>query len=89
MKRVRIAKGKHVVISEELAAKAARVFATGLTREQVLDLMTTEPRHAVGLMAGAKKPLASSRLRGAGHGEKSISALPNEDLAKEPRKGQP
>ena len=49
MKRVRIAKGKHVVISDELAAKAARVFASGLTREQVLDLMASEPRHARGL----------------------------------------
>lgn len=64
MKRVRIAAGKHVVISPELAAKAARVFATGLTREQVLDLMATEPRYATGLMAGSKKPLALSKPRG-------------------------
>lgn len=64
MKRVRIATGKHVVISPELAAKAVRVFATSLTREQVLDLMATEPRHAAGLMAGSKKPLALSKPRG-------------------------
>jgi len=89
MKRVRIAKGKHVVISEELAAKAARLFATGLTREQVLDLVATEPRHATGLMAGSKKPLALSRSRGAAHGETSNSALANEDSANEPREGQP
>lgn len=88
MKRVRIAKGKHVVISDELAAKAARVFASGLTQEQVLDLMATEPRHATGLMAGSKKPLALSRSRGAAHGESSSSALPNEDSAKEPRGDQ-
>lgn len=89
MKRVRIAKGKHVVISDELAAKAARVFASGLTREQVLDLVATEPRHATGLMAGSKKPLALSRSRGAAHGEASTSALANEDSANEPREGQP
>lgn len=84
MKRVRIAKGKHVVISDELAAKAARVFASGLTREQVLDLMANEPRHATGLMAGSRKPLALSRSRRAAHGEKSSSALPNGDSANEP-----
>lgn len=89
MKRARIAKGKHVVISDELAAKAARVFATGLTREQVLDLVATEPRHATGLMAGSKKPLALSKSRRAAHGEKWSSALPNEDSANEPREGQP
>lgn len=37
VKRVRIAAGKHVVISTELAEKAARVFGTGLTRAQILD----------------------------------------------------
>lgn len=89
MKRIRIAKGKHVVISEELAAKAARVFASGLTREQVLDLMANEPRHAPGLMAGSNKPLALSRSRRASHGEKSSSAPPNEESASEPREGLP
>lgn len=89
MKRVRIAKGKHVVISDELAATAARVFASGLTRAQVLDLMATEPRHATGLMAGSKKPLALSRSRGAVHVETSNSAPPNEDSATEPTEDQP
>lgn len=89
MKRVRIAKGKHVVISDQLAAKAARVFASGLTREQVLDVMVNEPRHATGLMAGSKKPLALSRPRRAAHGETSSSALANEDSAKEAQEGQP
>lgn len=59
MKRVRIAKGKHVVISNQLAEKAARVFASGLTREQVLEVAANEPRHATGLMAGSKKPPGS------------------------------
>jgi hypothetical protein len=63
VKRIRIAPGRHVVISPELAAKAARVFAAGLTREQVLDLMATEPRNLKGLMAGSKKPLALSKSR--------------------------
>lgn len=89
MKRVRIAKGKHVVISDTLAAKAARVFASGLTREQILELASTEPRHATGLMAGSKKPLTLSRSRGAVHGETSTSAPANEDSANEPREGQP
>lgn len=89
MKRVRIAKGKHVVIPDELAAKAARVFASGLTREQVLDLMANEPRHATGLMAGSKKPLALARSRGAAHGKTSNSALPNEDSTRESQEDQP
>lgn len=88
MKRVRIAKGKHVFISDELAAMAARVFATGLTREQVLDLMADEPRHATGLMAGSRKPLAIPRLRGVARGDTSNEALPNENSGEEPREGQ-
>jgi hypothetical protein len=84
VKRVRIAKGKHVVISDELAAKAARVFASGLTREQVLDLAANEPRHATGLMAGSNKPLALSRSRSAARPETSNTAPPTEDWANEP-----
>lgn len=80
MKRIRIAAGKHVIISAELAAKVARVFATGLTREQVLDLMANEPRRATGLMAGSKKPLALSRPRESENGKTSSSALPKESL---------
>ncbi|MCE4540752.1 hypothetical protein LXT12_26335 [Pelomonas sp. P7] len=65
MKRIRIAPGKFVTISNELAEKAARVFATGLTRDQVLALSATEPRHTAGLMAGSPKPLAAAKPRGA------------------------
>jgi hypothetical protein len=89
MKRVRIAKGKHVVISNQLAEKAARVFASGLTREQVLEVAANEPRHATGLMAGSKKPLALSRPRRAAHGQTSNSALANLDSAKEAQENQP
>jgi hypothetical protein len=81
MKRVRIAKGKHVLISDELSERAARVFASGLTRDQVLDLMAHEPCHAVGLMAGSRKPLALSKSRRTGHGATTNSALPNENSA--------
>lgn len=63
MKRVRIARGKHVLIPTDLAEKAARVFTAGLTREQVLDLMANEPRQATGLMVGTIKPLGLSRSR--------------------------
>ncbi|RYH00448.1 MAG: hypothetical protein EON58_00130 [Alphaproteobacteria bacterium] len=77
MKRIRIAAGKHVVISAELAEKAARVFATGLTREQVLDLMANEPRHATGLMAGSNKPLSLARPRETARGTTTNSAVPN------------
>lgn len=61
MKRVRVSPGKFVVISAEMAEKAARVFATGLTREQVRNLQATEPRHAAGLIIGLSKPLALAR----------------------------
>lgn len=61
MKRVRIAPGKFVVISTELAEKAARVFGTGLTRDQVRDLKATETEGVPGLMVGSPKRLA---LRG-------------------------
>lgn len=63
MKRVRVAPGKFVVISAELAEKAARVFGTGLTRDQVSSLKATEPRHATGLMIGSSKPLALARRK--------------------------
>lgn len=62
MKRIRVAPGKFVIISSELAEKAARVTATGLTRKQVLELQTSEPKH-VGLMAGSPKPLALGKRR--------------------------
>jgi len=87
MKRVRIAKGKHVVISDELAAKAAHVFAAAPTRKQVLDLIAHEPRGATGLMVGSKKPLALSRSRRAAH-ETSNGAPPDETSAKAALKSQ-
>jgi len=62
MKRIRVAPGKFVVISTELAEKAARVTAAGLTREQVLELQSSEPKR-VGLLAGSPKPLALGRRR--------------------------
>lgn len=65
MKRIRVAKGKHVMISAELAEKAARVFGSGLTREAVQDLAASMPRTGSTLMAGGPKPLAlSKRLTG-------------------------
>lgn len=63
MKRIRVAPGKFVTISAELAEKAARVFGAGLTREQVLALSATEPTGTVGLMTGSPKPLAIAKLR--------------------------
>lgn len=65
MKRVRIAPGKFVTISTELAEKAARVFATGLTRDQVREIKAAEPSFGTGLMIGLSKPLALARLRAA------------------------
>lgn len=61
MKRVRVAPGKFVTISNELSEKAARVFGTGLTRDQVRGLKASEPRSATGLMVGSAKPLALAR----------------------------
>jgi hypothetical protein len=63
MKRVRIAPGKFVTISTELAERAARVFATGLTRDQAREIQASEPRRAKGLMVGSPKPLAISKAR--------------------------
>ncbi|CAM3796299.1 hypothetical protein [Roseateles saccharophilus] len=63
MKRVRIAPGKFVAISPDLAEKAERVLATGLTREQVAELRATEPKRFIGAMAGSPKPLAIAKPR--------------------------
>ena len=38
MKRIRVAPGKFVTISAELAERAARVFGAGLMRDHVLAL---------------------------------------------------
>ncbi len=60
MKRVRVAPGKFVNISSSLAEKAARVVAVGLTRDQVRELASAEPKH-IKVMAGSKKPLAIAK----------------------------
>lgn len=58
MKRIRVAPGKFVTISAELAQKAACMTAANLTRDQVHQLKASEPKHVAGLMAGSPKPLA-------------------------------
>ncbi len=73
-KRVRIAQKKYVVISDELAAKAERVLATSLTREQVVELLANEPPHA-SLMVGSRKPLALSKSRQSNHGKTPNASL--------------
>ncbi len=70
-----MAPGKFVTISDELAEKASRVFATGLTREQVRELGAAEPRHVGGVMAGSPRPLAIAKLR-AGARPKVSAATP-------------
>lgn len=60
-KRVRIATGKYVTISADLAAKAALISAGDLTRPQVRELQAAEPRHVTGLLAGSPKPLAIAK----------------------------
>lgn len=62
MKRIRVAPGRFVSISHELAEKAARVFGTGLTRDHVRELLATEPRDAGGAMAGSPRPLGRRKL---------------------------
>lgn len=63
MKRIRVAPGKFVTISTELAEKAARVFATGPTRDQVRAIQTSEPRRAKGLMVGSAQPLVIAQAK--------------------------
>ncbi|MCF8204443.1 MAG: hypothetical protein K9J82_05155 [Methylotenera sp.] len=64
MKRIRVAPGKFVTISDELAEKAARVFATGqLTHDQVRELMAVEQKLSGGAMAGSRRVPRSARLR--------------------------
>jgi hypothetical protein len=60
MKRIRVAQGKHVTISAELAEKAARVWGSGLARDLVRGLATLEPK-STSLMAGGAKPLSLSK----------------------------
>lgn len=70
MKRVRIAPGKFVTISTEMADKAARVLATPLTPEQVRAFKSPEPVRVSGPMLGSTKPLVLSkpvmRIKGGG-----------------------
>ena len=63
MKRVRVAPGKFVTIPTELAAKGGRVIGTGLTRDQVLEFKSSEPKLVAGPMAGSTKPLRISKAR--------------------------
>lgn len=63
MKRIRVAPGKFVIISPELAEKAARVTATALARKQVLEFQASEPKRVPGLMAGSPRPLALTKRR--------------------------
>lgn len=70
MKRIRIAPGKFVTISTAMADKAARVFATPLTPEQVRAFKSPEPTRVSGPMLGSTKPLVLSkpvmRIKGSG-----------------------
>lgn len=53
MKRVRVAPGKFVVVSQGMADKAARVFASGaFTRDQVREMAAAEPKGASGVFLG-------------------------------------
>lgn len=77
MKRIRVAPGKFVTISNELAEKAARVFATGqLTRDQVRELMAAEPELSSGAMAGSRRVLGSAELRACARSNVRAAAPP-------------
>ena len=63
MKRIRVAPGKFVTISAELAEKAARMFGAGFTRDQVREFKATEPKHVGGAMVGSPRTLGLRKLR--------------------------
>lgn len=63
MRRIRVAPGKFVTISTALAEKAARIFASDLTRDQVQQIKQSEPECGVGPMAGSRKPVGPVRPR--------------------------
>ncbi|HQC95016.1 MAG TPA: hypothetical protein PK306_04845 [Aquabacterium sp.] len=69
MKRVRVSPGKFVVVSQGMADKAARVFASGaFTRDQVREMASAEPKGASGVFLGkatAKRAGAVSGKTGA------------------------
>lgn len=53
MKRVRVAPGKFVVVSQGMEDKAARVFASGaFTQDQVREMAAAEPKGASGVLLG-------------------------------------
>lgn len=62
MKRVRVAPGWYVTISTELAEKAASVCKKNLSRDQVRDLMASEPSGTAGPMAGRPVGILTSTL---------------------------
>jgi len=61
MKCIRVAPGKFLTISDDLADKAERVFGRGLTRELIEGLKAPELRQDALLMAGSPKPLAPTK----------------------------
>lgn len=73
MKRVRVAPGRHIWISAKLADKAARLAGSGLRRDQVRELMATEPKQATGVMMGGTKPLALSRAKARRDGKSALN----------------
>ena len=79
MKLVRVAPGRHVVVSAELAEKAARVGSTGLTRNQARDLAAAEPAQATGVMLGSTKPLALSRAKARRDGDSPRNVSPTRE----------
>jgi len=79
MKRVRVAKGKHVMVSAELAEKAARVFGTGLTRDITRALAAGAPRRLPALMVGSSKPLAVMKPWAPTNEELAKGSCPSED----------
>lgn len=74
MKRVRVAPGRHVIISAAVAEKAARVFASAPTREQVHELAGHEPRNTAGLLIGRNLPLKLTWRRSETVSVKTVSA---------------
>lgn len=63
MKRVRIAPNQFVYLSDALVEKATRVFANGLTDEQIRHLKAVKAPHHSGVMIGGNKPLRLSKPR--------------------------
>lgn len=65
MKRVRVAPGKFVVVSQGMADKAARVFASGaFTQDQVRDMAAAEPKSASGVFLGKSTAKRAGALSG-------------------------